>query len=682
MDFAKSGSCWVWTKDYSDTVNQYVTIRQWLPKSDKGTLYISCDTNYAVWINGQLIDFGQYPALPKDKYYDKIKLPLLAEEENLLCVLAYYQGVGTSCYAKGKPGVIYTVETDQGMISNKDARISRASGFIEGEMPMVSKQLGPTFSYDARKEADWLDKNYDDTSWEAPLILPFDDILTAKAVIRPVKKTDNSKRSDFTLLRKGYFTYRDEKENAALCIQNAALTVQSSFDCALVTDQITVEEDYTFLILDLGEETAGYLELDIEAPAGVQIDIGWGEHLTDGCVRCQINYRHFACTYYTKEGKNRFMNPFRRIAGRYLQLHFKGVKAPVTVCYAGIRKAMYPVKQIGKLTLDNALHQRIFHTAVHTLRLCMHEHYEDTPWREQSLYAFDARNQALFGYPVFKNYEFAKSNIKLLGTTLGADGFIDICAPSDTPLKIPGFSLLWIVFCAEYVLISGDQKAGSEFLENIDKMISIYNASLQEGLLPRPQGKLYWNFYDWAEDKRLAAPDTIQEPDAIFNMYLCYALLKLMDMKKLLGLPWQEDFLLYQRVKKATHQRFYDAEKGLYRVFEKEDFYPELAQALAIVSSICPDKRALRKKLAESLDMEKVTLCTSVFKYEALLQEKKYYPLVLREVEEIWGKMLFEGATSFYETIKGEKDFSKAGSLCHGWSAVPIYVYEQMGLIQ
>lgn len=37
--------------------------------------------------------------------------------------------------------------------------------------------------------------------------------------------------------------------------------------------------------------------------------------------------------------------------------------------------------------------------------------------------------------------------------------------------------------------------------------------------------------------------------------------------------------------------------------------------------------------------------------------------------------MLFEGATSFWETLNGSEDFKGAGSLCHGWSAIPVYLY-------
>lgn len=41
----------------------------------------------------------------------------------------------------------------------------------------------------------------------------------------------------------------------------------------------------------------------------------------------------------------------------------------------------------------------------------MHEHYEDYPWREQALYAFDSRNQALYGYYAFGNYDFAAGRV-------------------------------------------------------------------------------------------------------------------------------------------------------------------------------------------------------------------------------------------------------------------------------
>ena len=66
----------------------------------------------------------------------------------------------------------------------------------------------------------------------------------------------------------------------------------------------------------------------------------------------------------------------------------------------------------------------------------------------------------------------------------------------------------------------------------------------------------------------------------------------------------------------------------------------------------------------------------TIYVYEALLKQgNQYKNYVQAEIERIWGKMLAAGATTFWETEAGADDFNFAGSLCHGWSAVPIYIW-------
>ena len=87
------------------------------------------------------------------------------------------------------------------------------------------------------------------------------------------------------------------------------------------------------------------------------------------------------------------MNPFRRFGARYLQLFVHSDQ--VKIVYAGIRPVEYPLNMQpfrSKSTLRNS----IYETCVRTLINCMHEHYEDCPWREQALYTMDSRNQMLF----------------------------------------------------------------------------------------------------------------------------------------------------------------------------------------------------------------------------------------------------------------------------------------------
>ena len=131
-------------------------------------------------------------------------------------------------------------------------------------------------------------------------------------------------------------------------------------------------------------------------------------------------------------------------------------------------------------------------------------------------------------------------------------------------------------------------------------------------------------------------------------------------------------------LKHAVNEAFYEEKKGLYRTFLDQEHTCELAQALAILTGFAPSPAKLSQILAQKNDLVPTTLSSCLFKYMALLKYQRNYPVVLRDIRSLWGKMLYEGATTFYETIGGAADFEEAGSLCHGWSAVPIYVYHKI----
>ena len=70
------------------------------------------------------------------------------------------------------------------------------------------------------------------------------------------------------------------------------------------------------------------------------------------------------------------------------------------------------------------------------------------------------------------------------------------------------------------------------------------------------------------------------------------------------------------------------------------------------------------------------TLSMKIFKYECMLltDEPRWKEWVLSEIRREYGKMIENGNT-VWETDKGSVAFDNAGSLCHGWSSVPIYFY-------
>ena len=72
------------------------------------------------------------------------------------------------------------------------------------------------------------------------------------------------------------------------------------------------------------------------------------------------------------------------------------------------------------------------------------------------------------------------------------------------------------------------------------------------------------------------------------------------------------------------------------------------------------------------------------FKYDALLKcdKAKYQSAVLEEIRQDYEKMLAAGATSVWETTDGASAFDNAGSLCHGWIAIPIVYFETLLRLQ
>ena len=50
------------------------------------------------------------------------------------------------------------------------------------------------------------------------------------------------------------------------------------------------------------------------------------------------------------------------------------------------------------------------------------------------------------------------------------------------------------------------------------------------------------------------------------------------------------------------------------------------------------------------------------------------------EIRKNYKKMLDYGSDTTWETIDGACAFDNAGSLCHGWTAIPIYYFRKLGV--
>ena len=89
----------------------------------------------------------------------------------------------------------------------------------------------------------------------------------------------------------------------------------------------------------------------------------------------------------------------------------------------------------------------------------------------------------------------------------------------------------------------------------------------------------------------------------------------------------------------------------------------------------------MAKQLAQRVADNEFLPCSfsmKCFKYDALLKvDEEYKDVILAEIRTAYKKMLDEGSDTVWETDEGAAAFDHAGSLCHGWSAIPVYYYHK-----
>jgi hypothetical protein len=222
---------WIYA-DCAVGADQYTEYIDAVGRADAPThLYISADSDYAVFINGAYVASGQYGDFEHYKIYDAVEItPYLTEEHNRIRILHYYCGVDTQRYRRGVAGLIYEIVSEDRVLAySSTCTVSRLSpAYVSGQKRFVSVQLGFGFTYDATRECE--DGYRPSVTVEK----------TAALFLRPIPR----------------MTVRPRKEMRS----------------------VTRLDDRTYLI-DLGEEVVGFASLELSSPCVQGLRVAYGESL-------------------------------------------------------------------------------------------------------------------------------------------------------------------------------------------------------------------------------------------------------------------------------------------------------------------------------------------------------------------------------------------------------------------
>lgn len=658
-------------------------------------LLISADSDYTLHVNGTLAGFGQYSDYPEYKIGDVIDISGLIEKgKNRVAITVWYYGNDSMTYVCGKAGVIFEVFSNgRSVAASSENTLSRLSkAYAQGECLNITDQLGYTFHFDNTK--------CDGFQYTGILndFTPSVLVNGAPTLIRerPVKRLLLGKRAATEIVSQGIFEYSDMHSIVGARMQYAALGFRKLVQMCGSKDKTLAGRTYTaeggngiYLLLDMGKETVGFLDIDIEVSEDCRIDVGYGEHIADGRCRTSIGNRNFSCVIDLKSGRNQYVNTFRRFGCRYIQLFIHSHSARIN--YAGLRSVDYPL-HYKKYNSDNLLRNEIYKTCQHTLACSMHTHYEDCPWREQAMYTMDSRNQMLCGYYAFEEKEFAAASLRLISKGIRSDGLLSICYPAGLDLAIPSFSLIYFLQVNEYVKYTCDIEVARDCFETLKTIIDAFEAqSGNDGLIKSFNDEECWNFYEWSPTLDGASKNVPPRVEAPLNALYSVALANYADICKSLG-DMETALWAGKRIKKinsAIVRAFFDSETGAFENFVGGKKYSVLTNALCLLCGAADglDISVMLESLEangaenENIKVYPCTLSMNCFRFDALLSVDRhgYRDVILADIDRTYLKMLQGGATAFWETEEGECAFGGAGSLCHGWSALPIYYYEILG---
>jgi alpha-L-rhamnosidase len=705
--------------------------------ADAAQVTVTVDGRYQLFVNGQRIGRGPVRCDPLHQRTDTYDLrPHLRGGANVIALLVHVYGIDTAWYqvVQGQwqsafgDGALYcdaTVRCGDTLIdvlSDEQWRCVECAAW-ECDTPRANWGLGFIEVHDARVMPDgWTQPDFDDSAWDSVQVLsvgggPPDSMLGGLKIEpfptllpRTIPFLSESPVAPQRLIawyavvpndalpmdRRLYEEALQVLPPTAVDNPNALLRPDES----ATTVRTTGDFDVAFL-LDFGRIHSGYPFIQIEARGGEVVDVAVAEGIPGewdaqppAQPRISRDSGHGAHVfrYIARPGRQRFER-FEWTAVRYAQITVRNAPDGLRIRHVGSTFSHYPAEARGHFECSDPLLTRLWDVGRYTLRLCMHDGWEDCPGREQRQWLGDATVEFLVGQAAFGPSVNALNRqfLQHAAESQRPDGLTQMYAPGDhrtNGMLIPDWTLQWILNAEQHLLYTGDVGAIEAVFPAIQRALAWFERQI--GPHDLVANLPYWHFHDWAALGRHGEAATL-------NAVLVGALRAAATLAR--ALESQRAARRYDaladRVAAALNARHWDAERGVYvdvvdpRTGHRERRVSQHANAAMILWDIAPRDRwaAMIESITDPGRLvftaappivpsgapfnpeQHVVLANTFFShfvYRALCRAGRF-DLALALMRERYGRMLARGATTLWES------YDPTASLCHGFSATPVY---------
>jgi hypothetical protein len=492
---------------------------------------------------------------------------------------------------------------DLAVVSDDSWKVQRSPAWTVAALP--EEMLGglPIEVFDIRLLPDgWLGADFDDTSWQTASLLraqhfggraesrpptyPFGALprrtisYSEGPTVEPARVCETSDRSLASW----------ESANPVLrVLQALRQPVESSAACELPQTATIDSGALRHIEFDFGRIVAGFVELDIEAPAGTEVELHYRQERFNPDVppgSDPMTGARLVCG----DGLTRYASV--ELSGlRYLHLvvHAES-RVQVTLERVAVREYLYPRRGGAYFRSDDPTLDRLYRAGIRTVQLNSFDAYTDCPTREQRAWTGDAVVHQLVDLTTNDDWGLAR-NFGELGTNARPDGILPMVLVGDSAvhggLTIPDWSLSWTHGVYLMYRYDGD-------LERMQGLLPVYQRVLQWYERHRDErGTLAdlpeWNLVDWATLG-------LSGRSAVITALWARSLSEFAELSEAAGnsgsAAWARKL---HAAAAAGFEDFWDPDRGLYvDHLDEEPGTKQLSQAAnaaAIVSGLAPVER-------------------------------------------------------------------------------------------
>src|SRR5215212_98636 len=455
---------------------------------------------------------------------------------------------------------------------------------------------------DARElNSSWLEPGFDDSSWAAATVLkathdgafgesrppvdPYGAMLP-----RGIGMLSGARMVQKSLVLQTAPAASDLPDHPA---DRLILQLRDAGDKQAVQLPLTVaqaQDLVTLLTVDFGRIVAGHVELEVDAPSGVRLDLFYQEPAHYDPVAGPVASAPRSSASYTTRG----------FADRYKAVDINGLRqifvmvppgtGEVTIRDLAVSKYHYPFTGAAAFSSSDPELNRLYRAGIRTTELNSFDAFTDCPTREQRAWVGDGVVHQMVHLVANEDWRLAR-NYVTLGASPRADGMLPMTVTGEIEYRggytIPDWALHWVHGVWNLFRCDGDRSATLRLLPVVERMLRWFESYVDDHgtLSDVPE----WNLIDWSSVFSNAR-------SSLITGLWARGLAEYAEMADWVGNTASADWARGRRdTARRGYEDFWDAARGSYVdhivAGERMPAMSQAAGAVAIMSGLAPGDR-------------------------------------------------------------------------------------------